>query len=811
MKAYNSDITIEEFVAHHATPYDPETDNYFREPFARDTKVGKNSAIYNAHSYHTKVPPEGIVPYILHYTEPGDLVLDPFCGSGMTGVAAMMCAQPPKGVIVPAGAKLGARKAILNDLSPAACHIAYNYTHPVDAQALKAEFQRIMEELQPEFDWLYGTTCGKCKSAATIQYTIWSDIFKCRRCGDAIVLWDTAVDHESGKVREEFACPHCGFIGKKTHHTRIASVPVVTNYVCHGSCKPKRRSHPTTEDEKRHIAEIEAKEIPYWYPTDPFGDDREMYIRSALHLRNITHICDFYTKRNLWALAAVWDQGEKLPNHLRQALRLSFTASSNLLSRMRRFRQGESGGNLVTGTLYLPSLHLEASVPKVFLKKAAEVIKAFASLSWKDSLATNAVLKGSAAGLRLPANCVDYIFSDPPFGSNLFYADCSILWEAWLQDFTDVKQEAVWNKSLKPEEGGKTLDDYARIMAGAFAEMHRVLKPGRWASVVFSNSDDRVWQVIREGAAAAGFDLANTVALDKKQRSFKQIKGEKGEENVVGTDVIMNLRKKARVMAQVADVSDLDAVVLSFIRQHLEELPAKIKADSRTYSDALRATDALYTVALQELMSHRLSNRGVTMPYVDELCASAFKKIAGRWYLPSEEIYSDSLLAEIQDEPSAISWIRRRLEKRPLTFAEMVPEWRQDTFKIGDALGKSLRQILEENFWHESETNRWRIPTEAEKAKMGDERTLRLKRKLRQLVEGRDEALNSDQELLELMTFAYQEISDPRAVVAIYRRLNASSLPETDRRRASRMYQAALAQTQEDYGTEWEDGQQRLI
>jgi hypothetical protein len=68
MRAYNSDITVEEFMVRYAKPYDPATDNYFREPFAQDTKVGKNSAIYNAHSFHTKVPPEGIVPYILHYT-----------------------------------------------------------------------------------------------------------------------------------------------------------------------------------------------------------------------------------------------------------------------------------------------------------------------------------------------------------------------------------------------------------------------------------------------------------------------------------------------------------------------------------------------------------------------------------------------------------------------------------------------------------------------------------------------------------------------------------------------------------------------
>jgi DNA modification methylase len=86
---------LADFIAKHAKPYDSETDTYDRPPFTADIKEGKNDPIYNAHSYHTKVPPRGIIPYILHYTEPGDLILDPFCGSGMTGVAALMCANPP--------------------------------------------------------------------------------------------------------------------------------------------------------------------------------------------------------------------------------------------------------------------------------------------------------------------------------------------------------------------------------------------------------------------------------------------------------------------------------------------------------------------------------------------------------------------------------------------------------------------------------------------------------------------------------------------------------------------------------------------
>jgi hypothetical protein len=122
-----------------------------------------------------------------------------------------------------------------------------------------------------------------------------------------MVLWDVAVDHESGAVRDAFACPSCGFTGKKTKHTRVDSVPIITNYECQNSCRPKRSEHRTTDAELQHIEEITTREIPYWYPADSFGPNREMYIRSALHLRNITRVCDFYTKRNLWALALIND------------------------------------------------------------------------------------------------------------------------------------------------------------------------------------------------------------------------------------------------------------------------------------------------------------------------------------------------------------------------------------------------------------------------------------------------------------------------------------------------------------------------
>ena len=201
---------LQDFIEEHGKPYDPETDDYHREPFAADVSEGKNDPIYNAHSYHTKVPHKAIMRYILHYTEPGDIVYDGFCGTGMTGVAAQMCGNPDPEfkyrieTEMP-GVKWGARKAILCDLSPAATFIAYNYNTPVDVEEFEREAQRILEEVEAECGWMYETNHVPVRSQARdgtrvpdykrddgtrvpnykrgkINYTVWSDVFICSEC-----------------------------------------------------------------------------------------------------------------------------------------------------------------------------------------------------------------------------------------------------------------------------------------------------------------------------------------------------------------------------------------------------------------------------------------------------------------------------------------------------------------------------------------------------------------------------------------------------------------------------------------------------
>jgi hypothetical protein len=252
---------IEDFIKEHGKPYDEATDDYHREPFAADVSEGKNDPIYNAHSYHTKVPYKAIMRYILHYTEPGDIVFDGFCGTGMTGVAAQMCENPDPDFKYQLekempGIKWGARKAILNDLSPAATFIAYNYNTPVDVAEFQREATRILEECEKECGWMYETRHvinGKLQTgidgepvSGRINYTVWSDVFICPTCSNEIVFWDAAVDKKNGKVNDTFFCPHCRseltkrncVRAQETHFdtrlnkfvTMIKQVPVLINY-----------------------------------------------------------------------------------------------------------------------------------------------------------------------------------------------------------------------------------------------------------------------------------------------------------------------------------------------------------------------------------------------------------------------------------------------------------------------------------------------------------------------------------------------------------------------------------------------------
>lgn len=509
----------------------------------------RNSALYTAHSYHTKVPPEAIIPFINHFTKPGDVVLDPFCGSGMTGVAAALCG----------------RQSVLNDLSPAAVHLAWNHTHPCLPSDLDVAFTELESKVGDRIREIYRTT-DEMGKPALLHWTMWSTRHKCPHCANRFTLWD-AVDHSEGKMGTVIACPLCESDIVRKNLKTIDSIPVWLAYETENGQRLERKA------EKKDIVKATAfsrDQINEWFPSIGIGADREMYIRCALQNKNINEIADFYTNRNLMALAIIWKAiGEIENKRMRLAMAFAFTNTAWHGTRMRRYN-ARGGQRPLTGTLYIPQLSSECNVFEVMRNKIAQLKRYYVAYQ-PVAECLPIVLNGSATNLtQLEDGSIDYVFTDPPFGSNLFYSDCNLIWESWLGRITDSTNEAVVNKSLSETSGGKTLGKYEELMISAMREIARVLKPGGWATVVFHNTDGSVWSALQSAARAAGFEFHEAATLDRKQQSHKGYKGRSGQEDVAHFDVVMNLRKseKAKLPKKIsAGNVDIKQIVLELASQ----------------------------------------------------------------------------------------------------------------------------------------------------------------------------------------------------------------------------------------------------
>ncbi|MBE3143356.1 MAG: DNA methylase, partial [Planctomycetes bacterium] len=519
---------------------------YRREPFATDVSEGKNDPIYNAHSYHTKVPHRAIMRYILHYTDPGDIVFDGFCGTGMTGVAAQLCGDKKtveslgylvdqKGIIYDgekAISRLGARMAVLNDLSPAATFIAYNYNTPVDARTFEREAKRILGEVEKECGWMYETwhphAADPQRVKGRINYTVWSDIFGCPQCGKEMVFWDVAVEPEAGSIRESWKCPACGTllakVLKKDSGAQIVQrvmdtifdralgetlrqprqAPVLINY----SVGKKRHEKRPDEEDFALIRQIEETEIPYVFPIEPMMFKGKMWgdtWRAGYHA-GLTHMHHFYTRRNLWVLAAFW--GKAKTSGIKNKISWVNTGIDTISSKLLNFRVSGSGKPTpLKGTLYLSSLYPELNPHNMFFNKYHLRIAPIC-----DQVKGSVVSVTQSASLieKTVPNTFDYIFIDPPFGGNLMYSELNFIWETWLKVFTNNHSEAIMSKEQK-----KGLGEYQRLMEVCFREFQRLLKPGRWMTIEFHNSQNAVWNAIQEALLQAGFMMADVRTLDK--------------------------------------------------------------------------------------------------------------------------------------------------------------------------------------------------------------------------------------------------------------------------------------------------------
>lgn len=808
---------IEDFINKHGKPYDPEKDTYRRQPFAVDVSEGKNNPIYNAHSYHTKVPHKAIMRYILHYTEPGDIVLDGFCGTGMTGVAASLCGDrksveslgyrvQDNGVILDEKgerfSKLGARKAILIDLSPAATFIAYNYNTPVDVQEFECEARRILREVEDECGWMYETqhvVDGKVQKdrkgnpvMGRINYTVWSDVFVCPNCSGELVFWEVAVDKEDGRVRDEFTCPHCGsHLTKRSLERamervydrdleevidRARQVPVLINYSVGG----KRYEKKPDEYDLELIRRIEESAIPYWYPTNPMvfkGTQWGDTWRAGCHA-GITHVHHFYTRRNVWALASCVSK-PALSENVRLKNVLLFVVEQLVLgmSRLARYapRHYSQVNQYLSGTLYVASQVVEVSPWYILNKgKIANLKKALNRQHGGPCITSCS--SASSTGLR--DACIDYVFTDPPFGGNLMYSELNFLWEAWLKVFTNTGPEAIENSTQ-----GKGPREYQELMERCFREYYRVLKPGRWMTVVFHNSQNRIWNAIQEAIMRAGFVIADVRTLDKQQGTFKQVTST----TAVKQDLVISaykpndgLEKRFRLKA------GTEEGVWDFVRTHLKQLPVFLEKNGKAELIVERQNYLLY----DRMVAFHVQ-RGVFVPMgAAEFYAGLTKRFPqrdGMYFLPDQVVEYDKKRLQVQgveqlslfvnDEKTSIQWLRKELSEKPQTYQELHPKFLVELRKARHEKLPELLELLEQNFLRDDD-GRWYVPDPGRQADLEKVREKALLKEFEEYKRGHGKLRVFRTEALRAGFKACWVAKDYKTIVEVARRIPDSVLQE---------------------------------
>lgn len=740
---------INDFIKSKGKEYDESRDNYNKKPFAFDVKEGKEGPIYMALSYYTKVPHRAIMKFLLHYTEPGEIVYDGFCGSGMTGIACSLCGDIEElkslGLILDdekvidkennLSYKKGIRNAILNDLSPFASFLAFNYNYPQDSSIFLSKLEDVINEVEKELIWTFETKHPMQQSEKDlflddvkekkgyIEYTVWSDVFICTFCGNEIIFWDNAVDYKNKVIKDEMICPKCNSkLNKKTLKRKwetkydpylkkaikqVKQIPVLLKYTIeirnkNGKRTRKREERPLNKEDYELFQRIENFKYEPCFPIAqlPIGYNTKQPINS----NGFTHIHHFFSARNLLVLSKIISKLKErsLLNNFSLMVVLSSLIGN---SKLYKFRFDRKMGN-VSGTLYIPSLWTENNPIKLLRRKLSDISKIPVNRM-------NNILIQTSSGTRciLPNNCIDYIFTDPPFGGNKMYSELNFFLESWIRVITNNSEEAIINDIQK-----KGIIEYQNLMEKCFKENFRILKPGRWMTVEFHNSENAIWNAIQEAIQKSGFIIADVKILDKKQGTFKQVTT---TTSVKKDLIISSYKPKSSFQKLFVKNVENENSVWDFLKEHLSHLPIFIEKNKKLELVIERQKYLLFDRMVAFYIQHG---------YIVPISAGDFYKQIqerfperdGMYFLPNQVTEYDQkklvssgtiqLQLFITNEKSALSWLRNELKNSAQTYSEIMPNFMQQILSL-EKYEKmpELSVLLEQNFIKD-ENGKWNLP-----------------------------------------------------------------------------------------------------
>ncbi len=486
------------------------------EDINRQIPPEPHTAMYVWHKYWSRKTWNVVGEHIQAYTKPHQVVFDPFAGSGVVAIEAAR----------------NKRRAIVCDLNPAASQITELTLRPVSTLKLHEAFERVRERAQKPIAELYTVHCLKC------GHPLVADCFV--REGDVIV-----------EVRYK-GCPHC-------------------EHRCETGCQPRKSDIAA-------VAELEAKRIKQWYPKNQlYYDDGTPFMKKE-HYDSLDQL---FTKRNLRAAAMLYEAIEQESSpQMRKFLLGAFTSMIHLCTRMmpvgnpaesNHYTYFSSPGWTQHSYWSAPRFleqnvwdKFEGSVtgPQGIINAKNESNEALGNVrltdDWRKVLAGEAdiaVVTDDCVELmkKMPEQCADYIFTDPPYDASIQYGELSYLWNAWLKEDFRYTEKIVAHEVVRNERQNKPFDLYHALLNNSFQGFYKVLRSERCLTLTFHNPTFKVRNATVRAGVFSGFDYEHIHHQPLGQVSAKAMLQPFGSAQ---GDFYLRFVKTARPARQMEEISE---------------------------------------------------------------------------------------------------------------------------------------------------------------------------------------------------------------------------------------------------------------
>ena len=502
--------------------------------FENPLPSARSGAFFNAFSYPTKISPESIAVYIASITEPGETVLDAFGGSGSTGIAALLCEHPTdnmKAIAKRIGVKpkWGRRNAICYEIGSYGSFAMSAISNRLSSKSFEKAVDDYIGEVEGILNKYY-SAIDPDGNEGLIRHIIWTEYLICPNCKEEISYFEFGTKRNPVTFLKEIKCPKCGkkHVVDDLDFAKEEHIDKVLGEKCqrkkrrpawiYGTTGAEKWNRKATDRDYTEYLKVEEKLVKEKNPSKiEWG---ELH-RSGYHY-GIDYLHQFYTSRNYYVFKELWKRTEKYDEKVQAALKLLLLSynGSNCTMMTRVVAKKDSKDFVLTGAqsgvLYISKLPVEKNILLGLKRKSAPISEAYKML---ENCSGNFFVRNtSSAHMEEKNNTIDYVFTDPPFGDFIPYAEVNQINELWLDNRTNRDDEIIISQSQN-----KGLNEYKQLLESVFKEICRVLKDDAYATVVFHAAKADVWAALANVISDSGMKVALTNILDKKQASFKQV------------------------------------------------------------------------------------------------------------------------------------------------------------------------------------------------------------------------------------------------------------------------------------------------